>query len=80
MRVKTSKFIGVWLDDKLNFKKQYEEVKKKLEDTVKALICVRNLLNYKTKYLVYNALFQSHIDYCAITYMDKLSITELCTL
>ena len=80
IRVKTSKFLGVWLDDKLNFKKQYEEVKKKLEDTVKALICVRNLLNYKTKYLVYNALFKSHIEYCAITYMDKLTKTEIGTL
>ena len=39
MRVKASKFLAVWIDD-VNFKKQYEEVKKKLEDTLKALICI----------------------------------------
>lgn len=76
-RVSEIKFLGVWLDDKLNFSKQFEELKKKLEDAVKALICARNTMNYKTKLLVYNALFKPHLEYCSITYMDKLNKSQL---
>ena len=65
--------MGVILDDNLNFKKQYETVKNELENTVKALICTKNLLNFKAIFQLYNALFESHINYCSLSYMDKLS-------
>ena len=71
-QVSEARFLGVILDDQLSFKKQYEVVKNKLENTVKALICTRNLLNYKAKFQLYNALFESHVNYCCIAYMDKL--------
>ena len=72
-QVSEARYLGVILDEKLNFKKQYESVKNKLESTVRALICTRNLLNYRAKFQLYNALFESHVNYCAISYMDKLS-------
>lgn len=76
-RLKHARFLGVWFDDKLKFDKQFEMVTKKLENTIKALICTRNIFNYKTKLLIYNSLFKSHIDYCTITYMDKLNNTQM---
>ena len=79
-RVESAKYLGVWIDEKLKFDKQFEMVKKKLEDTVKALICTRKILNYKAKFLIYNALFKSHIDYCSITYMDKLNKKQMTIL
>ena len=72
-QVNDAGYLGVILDDNLNFKKQYETVKNKLENTVKALICTRNLLNFRAKFQLYNALFESHINYCSLSYMDKLS-------
>ena len=47
---------------------------------MKALICTRKILNYKAKFLIYNGLFKSHIDYCSITYMDKLTKTQMTKL
>ena len=76
-RLKNARFLGVWFDGKLKFDKQFEMVTKKLENTIKALICTRNTFNYKTKLLIYNSLFKSHIDYCTITYMDKLNKTQM---
>ena len=55
-QVNDARYFGVILDDNLNFKKQYETVKNKLENTVKAIICTRNLLNFKAKFQLYNAL------------------------
>ena len=72
-QVSDARYLGVILDENLNFKRQYEAVKNKLENTVKALICTRNILNYRAKFQLYNALFESHVSYCAISYMDKLS-------
>ena len=37
-RVESARYLDVWIDEKLKFDKQFEMVKKKLEDTVKALI------------------------------------------
>ena len=72
-QVSDARYLGVILDENLNFKRQYEAVKNKLENTVKALICTRNILNCRAKFQLYNALFESHVSYCAISYMDKLS-------
>ena len=76
-QVQNTKFLGVWFDDKLKFDKQYEMVSKKLENTVRALICVKDSLNFKSKMLVYNSLFRSHIDYCSISYLDRLNKSQL---
>ena len=56
-QVSDARYLGVILDENLNFKRQYEAVKNKLENTVKALICTRNILNYRAKFQLYNALF-----------------------
>ena len=80
MRVNSARYLGIWFDEDLKFKKQYEILINKLEETVKALIAVRTLLNYKIKLLIYHSLFQSHINYCSIAYLDKLTPGQIDTI
>ena len=70
-RVNHTRFLGIWFDDQLKFDKQFEMFTKRLEDTV------RNSLNYKAKLLIYNGLFKSISDYCAIAYLDKMNNTQI---
>ena len=82
-RVKSARFLGIIFDDKLKFDGHFMKVKKKLQEAVKALICTRNVLNYRSKLLLYHGAFKSHLDYCGIIYLDKLSkkqINELLNL
>ena len=82
-RVQSARFLGVIFDDKLKFNGHFEKVKKKLKEAVKALMCTRNILNYRSKLLLYHGAFKSHLDYCCITYLDKLNkkqMNELLTL
>ena len=70
-------------DDKLNFEEQFNRVKSKLKNGVKALMCTRLTLNFRAKMLLYNGAFKSHIEYCSLAYLDKLNkkqINELYTL
>ena len=76
-RVNNIRFLGIWIDDKLSFKKQYDILYAKLQNTIRALIFTKNTLTYKAKLLVYNALFRSYVDFGAITYFDKLNKTQL---
>ena len=76
-RVYEAKFLGVWLDSKLSFVKQYDTLRRKLIKATNALICTKNVLNYKSKLLFYHSHFKSHLDYCAITYFDKLNQAQI---
>ena len=76
-RTNNARYLGIWFDDELKFKKQYEVLVQKLEETVKALIAVRTLLNYRLKLIIYHSLFQSHITYCSISYLDKLTTGQI---
>ena len=45
-RVDQTRYLGIWLDDSLKFDKQFETVIKRLEDAIRALIFVKDTLNY----------------------------------
>ena len=76
-KVTSARFLGIWIDDQLNFQKQYEILHNKLNDTLKALRAVRSLMNYRSKLLIYHSLFQSHVNYCAIAYFDKFNKSQI---
>ena len=76
-KVNSARFLGIIIDDKLNFKEQFNQLKEKVNDGVRALMCTRNILNYKAKMLLYHAAIKSHLDYCSITYFDKLGIGQI---
>ena len=77
LQVKQAKYLGIILDDKLNFKAQFEHLKMKLKGAIRALITVRNDINLRAKKLLYDSLFKSHLEYCSITYMDSLNNNQI---
>ena len=75
--VNSAKFLGIIIDNNLNFKEQFNQLKEKVSDGVRALMCTRNILNYKAKMLLYHAAIKSHLDYCSIAYFDKLGTGQI---
>ena len=73
LEVTNARYLGVILDNKLNFQEHFKMVKSKLIEGVRALRCTRATLNYHAKKLLYDGCFKSHAEYCSITYMDKLN-------
>ncbi len=76
-RVKKARYLGIIIDEKLKFKEQHEKLVSKLIEAVNSLICVRNTLNYRSKIALYNALFKSHLEYCALVYYDCLNKKQI---
>ena len=62
------KFVGIRLDEFLQFKEHINSVKSKLASATFALSKVKNILPEYTKLTIYNSLFKSHLDYCNIAW------------
>ena len=58
-----TKYLGVHIDENLNWKTQLNEVAKKLRRANGIISKLRHFLPLKTMVQVYHALFQSHINY-----------------
>ena len=62
------KFVGVHLDEFLNWEQHTKYVRGKAASAVYALSRVRNLLPSNIKYIIYNSLFRSFIEYGVIAW------------
>ena len=63
-KVKSTKFLGVVIDDQLTWEPQVEYLKAKL---ISSIVTIKRIKPFipKTEYeKVYNALFMSHLSYC----------------
>ena len=67
-RSTTCKFLGLTLDDKLNFIEHTDQLTKKLVKTGTAFKLIRNHLTHVDKLKIYNAYFNSRIKYGIETY------------
>ena len=76
-RVPNARYLGITIDEKMSFKEQFNNLNKKLKETVNALIAVRESLNYRAKIQLYHSFFESHLKYAAVTYFDKLNKTQV---
>ena len=63
-RVDSCKFLGVYVDDKLNWKKQICQVQTKLARTLGILYRTSKLLDETTLKTLYNSLFLPYLNYC----------------
>merc|ERR1712208_186344 len=70
-------YLGIILDKNLNFKPQFNSLHKKLTNATRALLTSRKFLNTPSKLLIYNSLFKSNLEYAAVAYFDKLTITQI---
>lgn len=75
-KVKEQKYLGIIIDDNLNFKSQAEELIGKISDSLKALRIIRNHLPTHALLQFFHAHFMSHLYYCAFIY-SKLTKEEL---
>ena len=71
------KFLGVLIHKNLRFKNHFEHVKEKVKNGVNCLIYSKNFLNYKAKISLYHALIHSHLSYCSLIWLPKISNTQL---
>ena len=65
------KFLGIFLDNKLSFKKQISHVMSKMKSAIGALIKTRHSLTFRSKVMLYNSLVKPHLDYCCLVWLDK---------
>ena len=63
VRVKTTKFLGVIIDDKLNWKPHIEALNKKLKSACGRIYRIKNCLPSKLHKQIYHTLFESHLTF-----------------
>jgi len=64
-RVGSCKFLGIYVDEKLNWKKQIDQTQTKLAKTLGILYRARNLLDEVTLKTLYYSLFLPYLNYCS---------------
>jgi hypothetical protein len=72
--VKSIKFVGMHLDEKLNFKRHIQEVEKKLKQQAYLIIKNKNAFPIQIKILLYNSLFRPHLEYGIIVWSRQPKI------
>ena len=75
--VKETKFLGVWVDNKLNWKNHITKLEGKLKMNLHLLKRSKNILSRHTKKLVYYAHIYSHLSYCILVWGCNVSKTSL---
>ena len=67
-KVKHTKFLGVVIDNKLNWEPHIEYLRKKLRSMIGAICHIRHSLPSELYLKLYNALFESHLSYGCLLY------------
>ena len=76
-QAKQIEFLGVIIDENLNFEAHSNNVLKKAEKGLNALNSVKNFLNYQSKINIYHSLIHSHLAYCSLSWIPKIKATKL---
>ena len=66
--VTETKFLGLWIDHKLNWKKHYTELLNKLNQGLNLLRKAKSLLNTPSLLSLYYAHFHSHLSYAMVVW------------
>ena len=78
-KVEKIKYLGINIDESLNWKEQYKTVKNKLKGGISSLRKLKDILPQRMLEQVYKALFESHLRYGDIVW-NALSNTKLSKL
>ena len=71
--IKSAKFLGVILDDKLTWKEHVEQLKVKLKRSLGMIHRGKNLLNCHGLKMLYYAQFYSHLSYCIVIWGSMIT-------
>jgi len=81
------KFLGIIIDDKLNWQKHIEYTKNKISGTTYVLKMVKNVLPYQNMKTLYNSLIQPYLEYGIINWggthenhLNKLRVQQKKTI
>lgn len=80
MNVKEVKFLGIWLDNKLTFHKQIQEMRGKVNKAnslMRYLNKVSKGMEVNTALMLYKSLVRSITDYCNFLYFPKEELWKL---
>lgn len=64
-RIKSMKYLGVIIDEKLEFKEHYDYIYKKMAKKVGFLGRISRKLAIETKIIIYKTIIAPHLDYCS---------------
>lgn len=71
------KFLGVLVHKNFRFQGHFEKVLDKVKKGVNALIRAKFILNYQAKINIYHSLIHSHINYCCLSWISKISSKQM---
>ena len=74
--IKSAKFLGVILDDKLTWKEHVEQLKVKLKRSLGMIRRGKNLLNCHGFKMLYYAQFYSHLNYCIVIWGSMITFEK----
>lgn len=77
IEVNSTKFLGVFIDSKVNWYEQVKNVVNKLKQNVYIFSVARTLLPTHAKKLLYNAHICSHLSYAAVTWAPMINQTQI---
>ena len=69
-QVEVMKYLGVMLDNNLNFSAHIEHLGKKATQKLGAIAKVRKCINRSTTLMLYKSMVLPHFDYCDVVYMN----------
>ena len=67
-----NRFLGVTIDNKLNFTCHFNKFYDKVKKGLNGLIMVKNQLSQKAKLNVNHSLIHSHLNYCPMTWISSI--------
>ena len=65
-RAQKTKYLGVIIDESMNWEEQLKTVKRKIKNGLGAMFKHKNILSQKQLATVYRALIESHLRYCSV--------------
>ena len=74
-RVRSSKSLGVYIDERLAWTEQIDKASKKISSAIGGLKQVRPFVDKETAIIIYKSLIQPIFDYCDIVW-DNLPLTQ----
>ena len=70
-RVSSAKFLGIVLDDKVNFREHIPSLSSKLSRSIGAMYRIRSMIPENILYTLYYTLVYSHLTYALIVWGDS---------
>ena len=73
--VDNAKFLGIYIDNKLNWKKHISYVSTKISQVIGVLAKIRYKISVKAAMKIYDALIASHLSYCNVVWGNTYRAT-----